>query len=139
MKQCSKCKKQKDESEFSKNRKNKDGLRYYCKDCERAYTRERYEQKKGSAKKYNNYKDLHRVAGGVKQKQCGRCKKWKDENQYYKHSRHKDGLGVWCKECTNKATNKARKKRLSEGQIYLNTFLNYGTKMPFQPSGPRLI
>jgi NAD-dependent SIR2 family protein deacetylase len=45
MKQCSKCKKQKDESEFSKNRKNKDGLRYYCKDCERAYTRERYEQK----------------------------------------------------------------------------------------------
>jgi hypothetical protein len=139
MKQCSKCKIQKDESEFSKNRKNKDGLRYYCKDCERAYTREHYEQKRGSAKKYNNYKDLHRVAGGVKQKQCGRCKKWKDENQYYKHSRHKDGLGVWCKECTNKATNKARKKRLSAGQIYLNAFLNYGTKMPFQPSGPRLI
>ncbi len=43
-------------------------------------------------KKYNNYKDLHRVAGGVEQKRCGRCKKWKAENQYYKHSRHNDGL-----------------------------------------------
>ena len=113
MKQCSKCKKQKDESEFSKNRKNKDGLRYYCKDCERAYTRERYEQKRGSAKKYNNYKELHRVARGVKQKRCGRCKNWKAENQYYIHNRHKDGLAVWCKECSNKATNKARKKRLA--------------------------
>jgi hypothetical protein len=38
---------------------------------------------------------------------------WKAENQYYKHSRHNDGLAVWCKECANKATNKARKKRIA--------------------------
>ena len=113
MKQCSKCKKQKDESKFGKNPKSKDGLAYWCRDCEAEYARECYEQKRGSVKKYNNYKDLHRVAGGVKQKRCGRCKKWKAENQYYKHNRHKDGLAVWCKECANKATNKARKKRLA--------------------------
>jgi hypothetical protein len=113
MKQCSKCKKQKDESEFYTNSRNIDGLDYLCKDCQRADTRERYKNKRGSVKKYNNYKDLHRVAGGVKQKRCGRCKKWKAENQYYKHNKQIDGLAVWCKECANKATNKARKKRLA--------------------------
>ena len=111
MKRCSKCKKQKEESEFSKNRIRKDGLSTWCKDCWRANTRERYEQKKGSVRKNNNYKDLHRVAGGVKQKRCGRCKKWKAEDQYYQHSRHKDGLAVWCKECANTATNSCRRRR----------------------------
>ncbi len=113
MKQCTKCRKLKSKSEFYKNRRSKDGLNHWCKDCARANRRERYEQKKGSVKKYNNYKDLHRVAGGIKQKRCGGCKKWKAENQYYKHNRHKDGLAVWCKECANKATNKARKKQLA--------------------------
>ena len=99
MKLCSKCKKQKDESEFYTNRKNKDALSLLCKDCIRANAKECYKNKIGSVKKYNNYKELHRVAGGVKQKRCGRCKKWKTENQYYQHSRHKDRLAVWCKEC----------------------------------------
>jgi protein-arginine kinase activator protein McsA len=113
MKRCSKCKKQKDESEFTKAHKNKDGLGYVCKDCVRAYTRERYEQKTGSVKIYNNYKELHRFAGEVKQKRCGRCKKWKAESDFYKRRRNKDGLAVWCKGCANKATNSARKKRLA--------------------------
>jgi len=112
MKQCSKCKKRKDKSEFGKNRTRADGLRIWCRECESEYARERYEKKRGSVKKYNNYKDLHRVAGGVKQKRCGRCKKWKAENQYYQHSRHKDGLAVWCKECANKATNSCRRRRV---------------------------
>jgi hypothetical protein len=47
----------------------------------------------------------------VKQKQCGRCKKWKGESRFYKHRRHIDGLAVWCKECSNKATNKCRRLR----------------------------
>jgi hypothetical protein len=113
MKQCSKCKKQKDESEFSKDRKCNDGLRCWCKECMRVYMQERYRNKRGSVKKYYNYKELHRFAGSVKQKRCGRCEKWKAENQYYKHSKHKDGLAVWCKECANVATNTARKKRLA--------------------------
>ena len=113
MKLCSKCKKRKDESEFGKDRSRKDRLSLWCKDCWQANARERYEKKRGSVKKYNNYKDLHRVAGGVKQKRCGRCKKWKAENQYYKHIRHKDGLAAWCKECANKSTNQARKKRFA--------------------------
>ena len=113
MKLCRKCKKQKDENEFYTNSRSIDGLTHSCRDCQRASAKERYKNKRGSVKKYYNYKELHRFAGEVKQKQCGRCKKWKAENQYYKHSKHKDGLAVWCKECSNKATNKARKKRLA--------------------------
>ena len=113
MKQCSKCKKRKDESEFNKIQANMDGLMVWCRECVSKYAREHYEQKRDSAKKYNNYKNLHRVTGGVKQKRCGRCKKWKAETQYYKHNRHKDGLASWCKECANTATNSARKKRLA--------------------------
>jgi len=115
MRRCSKCKKQKDESEFGKNRTNTDGLRIWCKECEAEYARERYEKNKRGVKKYNSYKDLHRVVDGVRQKRCGRCKKWKDESQYYKHLRHKDRLAVWCKECADKATNKCRKRRLAVG------------------------
>jgi len=113
MRQCSKCKKQKDESEFGKNRTRTDGLRIWCRECESEYARERYEKNRGAVKKYNNYEDLHRVAGGVRQKRCGRCKKWKAESQYYKHLRHKDGLAVWCKECSDKATNKCRRLRFA--------------------------
>ncbi len=48
MKQCTKCKKRREESEFSKNRSRKDGLSLWCKDCERAYMRERC-KKEGKA------------------------------------------------------------------------------------------
>ena len=115
MRQCSKCKKQKDESAFGKNRTRADGLRIWCKECESGYARERYEKNRGAVKKYNNYEDLHRVVEGVRQKRCGRCKKWKAESKFYKHRRHIDGLAVWCKECSNKATNKCRRLRLAVG------------------------
>ncbi len=113
MKLCRKCKKLKSKSEFGKKSRNKDGLDYNCKDCVRAYVRERYKKEGKGLKKYYRYEECHRVVDGVKQKRCRRCKSWKAENQYYKHSRHKDGLSEWCKECANKATNKARKKRLA--------------------------
>jgi len=111
MKRCSKCKKWKDEGEFGKNRTRTDGLRIWCKECECEYAREHYKKNRSAVKTYNSYEDIHRVVNGMRQKQCGRCKIWKAESQYYKHLRHKDGLAIWCKECADKATNKARKKR----------------------------
>lgn len=111
MKRCSKCKNWKEESEFGKSLTHKDRLRIWCKKCEAEYARKRYEKNRGNVKKYYRYEDRHRVVNGVKQKQCGRCKKWKDENAFYKHRRHRDGLAVWCKECSNKATNECRRRR----------------------------
>ncbi|MFC1738560.1 hypothetical protein ACFL1G_05875 [Planctomycetota bacterium] len=109
MKQCRKCKKLKDESEFYKNNRSKDGLRAWCKKCNREYDRKYH----GRLKKYLIYEERHRVVGSVKQKKCHKCKKWKTESDFYKRRRHKDGLAACCKECADKATNKARKQRLA--------------------------
>ena len=40
MKVCGKCKIEKDDSEFYKNSKRKDGLNYYCKLCHKEYSKE---------------------------------------------------------------------------------------------------
>jgi len=113
MKQCTKCKKWKDESEFNKKRKSKDGLRYWCKECLRECARKYYHRKQKHSKKYYRYEKRHRIVDGVKEKRCSRCKKWKAESEFYKRSTHKDGLTVWCKKCANEATNKCRKQRLA--------------------------
>ena len=113
MKQCTKCKKLKSKSEFGKNRSRKDGLCLWCKKCVREYSRRRYRRIRGPVKKYLRYEERHRVVDGVKQKRCSMCKRWKAESEFYKKQRHKDCLTVWCKECANKATNKARKKGLA--------------------------
>ena len=110
-KRCTKCEKWKDESKFSKDRYGKDGLRYDCKDCERAYTRKRYKKDGKGLKQYYRYEERHRVVDEVKQKRCSRCKRWKAESDFYKKHQHKDGLAMWCKECLDKATNKSRKNR----------------------------
>jgi hypothetical protein len=99
MKQCTKCRKRKDESEFSKNRKNKDGLRYWCKKCEREYKRRHYRKNRDSVKKHFVYEESHRTIDGVKQKRCTKCKKWKDESKFGRDSKNKDGLGYVCKDC----------------------------------------
>jgi len=110
-KRCTKCKKWKDESKFGKDRYYKDGLKYNCKDCERAYTRKCYKKEGKGLKTYYRYEECHRVVDGVKQKRCRRCKSWKAESEFYKSRSCKDGLQVPCKACSNKATNKSRKKR----------------------------
>lgn len=32
-------------------------------------------------------------------KQCAKCKEWKDESEFHKNSRNKDGLHSYCKKC----------------------------------------
>ena len=113
MKRCTKCKKWKKESKFGKKTSQKDGLNYLCKDCVRADMREHYKKEGKGLKKYYRYEESHRVVDGMKQKRCRRCKRWKTESMFYKNQICKDGLSEWCKECANKATNKARKKRLA--------------------------
>ena len=110
-KRCTKCKKWKNESKFGKDSKNKDGLRYWCRDCVRAYLRERYKKEGKGLKTYYRYEECHRVVDGVKQKRCRRCKGWKTESEFYKNRSYKDGLQFRCKACSNKATNKSHKKR----------------------------
>lgn len=52
MKACSRCKTEKNESEFSKNRRNTDGLFYVCKDCSRECKKIWTEQNKEHLRNY---------------------------------------------------------------------------------------
>lgn len=54
MKVCSRCEKEKDESEYHKNKKSKDGLQCICKLCMKNYNLEYYEKNKEVIKKRNN-------------------------------------------------------------------------------------
>jgi len=55
MKKCSLCKKEKIKSSFTKNRSNKDGLSYYCKECTAKYFKKynKNYRKQAKFKKYN--------------------------------------------------------------------------------------
>jgi hypothetical protein len=110
-KRCSKCKKWKGESEFHRNHSLRGRLCWQCKNCENAYARMRYKKSGKGLKTYRRYEECHRVVDGMKQKQCNRCKKWKAESEFYKRCQHKDGLAIWCKACSDKASSKSRKKR----------------------------
>ncbi len=113
MKQCSKCKKRKDESKFYKQSQAKSGLRSWCKKCEREYARKYNRRDSRPLKKYYSYEKCHRVVDGAKEKRCRKCGKWKAESNFYKKRRHKDGLAAYCKECANKATNRSRRRRMA--------------------------
>ena len=109
-KYCTKCSKWKGETQYYKESRTKDRLGSWCKDCELECQRERYRKMGKGLKTYYRYVECHRVVGGVKQKKCRKCKRWKTESEFYKTKRNKDGLQVTCKACSDKATNKARKK-----------------------------
>ena len=110
-KRCSKCKKWKKESEFTKTPRYKDGLDSWCKECHHKYGRKYYRRDGISVRKYYRYEESHRVVGGVKEKRCRRCKKWKAESDFYKDLRYKDGLEGRCKKCADKANKESRRKR----------------------------
>lgn len=50
-----------------------------------------------------DHEEGHRTVHDVKQKRCTRCKQWKDETQFYRSRRSKDGLKSQCKKCSSKA------------------------------------
>jgi hypothetical protein len=113
MKRCTRCGKLKDKSEFGKQAKLKDGLRYWCKQCVRDYNHE-YRRKHGKGgKKYRSFEEAHREVRGVRQKQCSGCRRWKPEDEFYKNHKTKDGLGCLCKKCTAEAARKYRERRLA--------------------------
>ena len=108
---CSRCKKWNNESHFYKNRRSPDGLASYCKQCHSKYDRKRLEQKKKGAKKYLRFEDRHRVVKRVKQKFCRKCKRWRNESEFYRNRSTKDGLDDRCRKCSYKPAGKSRKKR----------------------------
>ena len=90
-KRCTKCRMWKEESEFRKDLARKDGLRIYCKGCEKVYALKRRSKNKKAVREYLKFEDRHRVIRGFKETLCSCCKQWK----YYKITdmRHSTGRG----------------------------------------------
>lgn len=66
-------------------------------------------------RKYYHYKVRCRTVDGVKQKRCRKCEIWKEESKFYKKVADKGGLATYCKECSDKDTNRCRRQRLPKG------------------------
>jgi len=60
-------------------------------------------------RKRSRYEESHRVVGGVKEKRCSRCKRWKAGSEFHRVRTCRDGLATWCKECVSKS----QKQRLA--------------------------
>ena len=107
---CSKCEKWKSESQFCKSRRPKDGIEWRCKECQSKYDRKRYDQIRKGGRRNLRYEECHRIVDGVREKLCGKCKRWKKEGSFYKKRARKDGLTARCHKCSHKVTGKSRKK-----------------------------
>ena len=108
---CRMCKRWISESEFYKDRSQKDGLDDRCKKCTYKPVKKSYEPKRKGARRNLRYEDRHRIVKGVKQKYCRKCKRWKDEGVFYKNRSAKDGLDDRCKKCSYKPVKKSRKPK----------------------------
>ena len=95
---CTNCKEWKKENEFYRNRQAKDGLHSRCKVCQNKGTASN--QERSVLRRNFHYEESHRIVSGVKQKLCSRCRKWKDENGFYRQDGSRDGLSAHCKECS---------------------------------------
>ncbi len=107
-KRCTKCQRWKEVSEFCKDRARKDGLKIYCKGCNNAYALKLRRKNRKAVREYLSYEDRHRTIRGFKEKLCSHCKKWKYQSEFYRNSRSKDGLTLWCKECGCKCYERIR-------------------------------
>ncbi|TKJ33561.1 MAG: hypothetical protein CEE38_20600 [Planctomycetes bacterium B3_Pla] len=93
-------------SEFRKDRYRKDGLRIWCKECDRAHERACYRKGKKHVKELLRYEESHRTVRGVKQKLCSCCKQWKKGSLFHRNNSSKDRLCFHCKECDSKHARK---------------------------------
>lgn len=92
MKKCTKCKETKDETEFYKNKKTKDGLHKWCKICHSTGMKITY--KKTQLNNLNSYSP-------ALIKTCSKCNIEKSSCEFSKATRAKDGLFSWCKKCVS--------------------------------------
>jgi hypothetical protein len=104
---CSKCKIEKKDSEFYKNKAAKYGISYYCKACSRSYAAQYRELVKAGTVK-NNPIDIIT-------KKCCDCKVTKDKSEFHKNKNTKAGINSYCKSCMKI---RARKYNLSIASGY---------------------
>ena len=106
---CGDCNQWKNERDFYRNRRSKDGLGFHCKECEKRQARAHYERWRKRARRNLRYEERHRVVDGVREKLCTKCRKWKKEREYSADRARKDGLSFRCKQCLYTTASKTQK------------------------------
>jgi 5-methylcytosine-specific restriction endonuclease McrA len=96
-KQCAVCKVERPIADFGPDKAKNDGLRSYCRECDRRLARERAQKAK------------ERVKVFVAEKLCPDCNMVKPRSEFYNRSNHSDGLTTYCKECTAKQNMEMRR------------------------------
>lgn len=132
-KRCSRCKKEKDRSEFYSNKAHKDKLHHYCKKCHKEINKRDYENNpeklKARIKKWQKNNPAKARESKIKSEQknrrkhtdeyyqnlsgtkrCSKCKEIKDVKEFTKDRANKDGLDDHCKECCKEHNRKWRIK-----------------------------
>ena len=91
-KACSTCKEVKGAEGFSSRKDTKDGLKYYCKSCEKAYkTSPEFIASRAEA--------VAKIDFATYTKACSTCKEVKGAEKFSRDKRSKDGLVRECKSC----------------------------------------
>lgn len=96
-KACAVCRVKLPVGNFGPDKAKNDGLRSYCRECDRRLARERSQKAKGRVKVF------------VSEKVCQDCNTLKPRTEFHNCSRHSDGLLSYCKECTAKRNMEMRK------------------------------
>ena len=97
MKLCSRCNTKKPRSSFDLDKRRSDGLYSWCKDCARAYHKDRRRKQKNSPT----------VTG---MKTCSKCRTKKPVEQFSTNSANADGRYNYCKTCAASARRKRYRK-----------------------------
>ena len=86
-KRCTQCGETKAHSEFTKEKKGKNGLRSQCKECRSLYDRKRKRELQDTG--YNT----------PDEKECTKCHEVKKSSEFSMDRHHRDGLCYQCKQC----------------------------------------
>ena len=84
VKVCNKCKTEKELSEFSKDKRNKCGLQFYCKSCRNKYTKDNKEKLKEKAKEYRKSNREYYNEYAKKYRQANKDKIRERRKEYFK-------------------------------------------------------
>ena len=101
MKKCTRCKKEKDEKEFCKDRSRPDGLRCQCKECH----------------KLPPVRPKETLPAG--KKRCSKCGKVKEKEAFHKDKSRPDGVACSCKECA-KVYESANREKIKKRKVAYN-------------------
>jgi Recombination endonuclease VII len=101
IKRCSRCKKSKDRSEFSRSGRSKDGLQPWCRTCYAAYQRDAGHNKRlQEAYKKKHDDAFYQLAfSELRLKFCAGCGQAKSIKEFYKKRSGSDGFASYCRPC----------------------------------------